>query len=58
MLNAINALVAAINRVNDTLQQIGGPRGVIREQPLGPIMPPLIANQWPRRNGDNFPRGT
>jgi hypothetical protein len=57
----LESLIDALNRINDTMRQIGGleqPRAVIREQPIQPPMPKLIAGQWFVRDGDNFPRGT
>jgi hypothetical protein len=57
----LESLVEALDRINDTLRQFGGleqPRAVLREQPLQPLMPRLIAGQWFVRDGDHFPRGT
>jgi hypothetical protein len=60
LLGSIRDLIAAINRVDDTIRQIAGlliipgQRPVI--QPASPVMPNLTANQWPMRNGDGFPK--
>lgn len=64
ILATLDRLIAAIEALNTTIQQIGGlsartgPLPMIREQPLQPLMPPLVAQQWFRRDGDNFPKGT
>jgi hypothetical protein len=60
LLGSIRDLIAAINRVDDTIRQVAGlliipgQRPVIQEQAA--VMPNLTANQWPMRNGDGFPK--
>ena len=62
LLDSLRDLIAAINRVDDTIRQIAGlllvpgERPVVKEQSVGPAMPKLTAGQWPMRNGDGFPK--
>jgi hypothetical protein len=60
-LDSIRDLVAALNRIDDTLRQVAGlllvpgQRSIVQVQDTSPVMPKLTANQWPYRNGDGFP---
>ena len=62
LLDSLRDLIAAINRVDDTIRQIAGlllipnQTPVIQEQPRAAAMPRLTAGQWPMRNGDGFPK--
>ena len=58
----LESLVQALNRINDTIRQIGGlshpvTHAILHEQQVPPPMPRLVAGQWPARDGDHFPRG-
>jgi hypothetical protein len=60
-LDSISDLIAALNRIDDTLRQVSGleqvpgQRSIVQVQDTRPVMPKLTANQWPFRNGDGFP---
>jgi hypothetical protein len=60
LLGSIRDLIAAINRVDDTIRQVAGLLIIPGQRPViqaaSPVMPNLTANQWPMRNGDGFPK--
>jgi hypothetical protein len=60
-LDSLRDLIAALNRIDDTLRQVAGlqlvpgEHSIVQVQDTRPVMPKLTANQWPFRNGDGFP---